>query len=209
MIATETRAYLAEWQAMEDRFFRAILNAADLYMLGIRLARAIAETLRSTDDLDALAARFQRTSSDDVIPIADALDAPQTVLLDFPLALGAAFHLRAREIQEATAGATLQRRIEAARAGQDWVVLVESSTRHNGKSLFQRLEMHLPDGFGIHTASELDWERGLIYVLEPLLLDPQDGRRRTDAPPPAPPSEFASSEELHKAADDLRRSYAR
>ena len=32
---TEIQAYVAEWRTMEDRFYRAVMGAAELYMLGI------------------------------------------------------------------------------------------------------------------------------------------------------------------------------
>src|SRR5574341_840711 len=100
MTAQEIREYLTELRKIEDRFYRTVLNDPDTYMLAIRLVRAIADSLKSIADLDTLVDRFQRTSSDDVIPIADALNAPQVILLDYQLALGAAFYLRAQEIQE-------------------------------------------------------------------------------------------------------------
>lgn len=204
MNGTGTQAYMAEWRAMEDRFYRAIL-AGDLYMLGIRLVRAIAESLTPVEDLEALVARFQRTTTGDVIPIADALEAPQVLLLDYQLALGAAFYLRARELQEAAAGADLRERIEAARAqGQTWVLLADRQTRRYGKAMFQRLEMRLPDGFGIYTASELDWEKGWVYVLQPLRLDPRTGRR-SGATSLGLSREYATLEELQQAAGALRR----
>lgn len=204
MNGTGTQAYMAEWRAMEDRFYRSIL-AGDLYMLGIRLVRAIAETLAPAEDLETLVARFQRTTTGDVIPIADALEAPQVLLLDYQLALGAAFYLRARELQEAAAGADLRERIEAARAqGQTWVLLADRQTRRYGKAMFQRLEMRLPDGFGIYTASELDWEKGWVYVLQPLRLDPRTGRR-SGATSLGLSREYATLEELQQAAGALRR----
>jgi hypothetical protein len=205
---TETQAYVAEWRAMEDRFYRAVMGAAELYMLGIRLVRAIADTLAPVDDLAALVERFGRTGTDDVVPIADALDAPQVVLLDYQLALATAFYLRAQEIQDARADADLQQRVEGARAqGHTWVVLADRETRRYGKVFFQRLEMHLPDGFGLLTASEMDWERGRIYVVEPLLLDPQTGRRRTGTPPLEPPRVCATPEEMRRVAAQLRQKY--
>jgi hypothetical protein len=206
---TEIQAYVTEWRTMEDRFYRTVMGAADLYMLGIRLVRAIADTLAPVDDLAALVERFGRTGTDDVIPIADALDAPQVVLLDYQLALGAAFYLRAQEIQEARAEADLRQRIETARAqGHAWVVLADCETRRYGKVFFQRLEMRLPDGFGLLTSSEMDWERGRIYVVEPLLLDPHTGRRRTGTPPPELPRVCATPDEMWQVAAELRHKYA-
>jgi hypothetical protein len=209
MTPTEIRAYIAEWRSMEDRFYRAVMGAAELYMLGIRLVRTIADTLAPVDDLAALVERFGRTGTDDVIPIADTLDAPQVVLLDYQLALGAAFYLRAQEIQEARADADLRQRIEEAREqGQSWVVLADRETRRYGQVFFQRLEMHLPDGFGLLTSSEMDWERGRIYVVEPLLLDPHTGRRRTGTPPPEPPRVCATLDDMRQVAAQLRHKYA-
>src|SRR5215210_3366738 len=116
MNSKEIQAYLAEWRTIEDRFYRQVLNDSDLYMLGIRLVRAVADSLRAIDDLAALVERFQRTGSDEVAAIADALDAPQVVLLDYQLALGAAFYLRAQEIQADSARADFRTRLADARA---------------------------------------------------------------------------------------------
>src|SRR5262249_30615346 len=148
------------------------------------------------------------TGSDYVIPIADTLGAPQVMLLDYQLALGAAFYLRAQEIQEDGARADLRARLEAARAqGQRWVVLDERETRRYGKTFFRRLEMRLRDGFSLYIASELDWEKGHIYVLEPMLLDPDTGQPHRGVSP-EPRQEFATHEELTRAVETLREKYS-
>ena len=204
----ELQAYTAEWRAIEDRFYRQVLSDADLYMVGIRLVRAVADTLQTTDDLAALVERFQRSSSDDVAAIADTLDEPQVVLLDCQLALGAAFYLRAQEIQQARAQADFQARIAAARAqGQRWVALYDQESRRHGHSFFQRLDMRLSDGFSLRSASEMDWEKGRIFVVEPLLLDPATGQPRRDLPAPEPQQEFATRAELARALEALREKY--
>src|SRR5262249_996368 len=93
----ELQAYIAALRRIEDQFDRAVLNDSDSYMLGIRLVRAVADSLRSIVDLETLVERFQQTGSDYVVPIADTLGTPQVLLLDYQLALGAAFYLRAQE----------------------------------------------------------------------------------------------------------------
>src|SRR5262249_16795811 len=137
------------------------------------------------------------------------LGAPQVLLLDYQLALGAAFYLRAQEIQEDNTRADIQARLAAAHAqNQRWVVVDEHETRRYGRTFFRRLEMHLPDGFRLYTASDLAWEKGHIYVLEPMLLDPATGQTRRDVAPPEPPREFSTHEELLCAVAALREKYA-
>jgi hypothetical protein len=205
----EIQAYIAELRSMEDKFFRTILNDSASYMLGIRLVRAVADSLRSIADLETLVERFQQTGSDYVVPIADTLGAPQVLLLDYQLALGAAFYLRAQEIMEESTKADVQARLAAARAqDQRWVVIDERETQRYGRTFFRRLEMRLPDGFGLYIASELDWEKGHIYVVEPLVLDPATSKPRRGATPPEPRQEFATREELMQAVETLREKYA-
>jgi len=205
----ELQPYIAEWRAMEDHFYRAVLNDPDLYMLGIRLVRAVADSLKAIADLETLITRFQQTGSDAVATIAETLDAPQVVLIDYQLALGAAFYLRAQEIQEQGARADLEARLAAARAqGQRWVVLYDQETRRHGHAFFQRLEIRLPDGFSLRSADEMDWERGRVYVLEPLLLDLITGLPRRDVSPPEPRQEFATREDLARAVEALRQKYS-
>jgi hypothetical protein len=202
------QAYLAEWRAIEDRFYRQVLNDAELYMVGIRLVRAVADTLGDADELQALIERFERSSSDDVAAIADELDAPQVVLLDCQLALGAAFYLRAQEIQQTRARADFQARLAAARAeGQRWVSLYDQESRRHGHAFFQRLDMRLSDGFSLRSASEMDWEKGRVFVLEPLLLDPATGLPQRERRPPEPRQEFATRAALEQALETLRQKY--
>ena len=209
MRETETQAYIREWRSMEEQFYRTVLNDSDSYMLGIRLVRAVADSLKSIADPETLVERFQQTGSDDVIPIADTLNAPQVIMLDYQLARGAAFYLRTQEIQEDSAKADIQARLAEARAqGQRWVLIDEHETRRYGRTFFRRLEMRLPDGFSLYTASELDWEKGHVYCVEPMLLDSATGQPRRDVTPPEPRQEFATHEELMHAVEALREKYA-
>ena len=77
-----------------------------------------------------------------------------------------------------------------------------------GVTFFQRLEMHLPDGLGIYSAIELDWEKGRVYVVEPLVLDPATGDPQREVRPPDPRQEFATQQELAVAVMTLRKKYS-
>ena len=208
MTAEETREYLAEWRKIEDRFFRTVLNEPDMYMLGIRLVRAIADSLKPVSDLDALVERFRRASSDDVIPIADALNAPGVILLDYQLALGAAYYLRAQEIQEERGRVALRSRIMEAQArGQNWALVFDDKQTRYGKPFSRRLEIRVSDGFGLYSGSELDLETGLVYVIEPMWIDLATGKQRQDVTLAEPRQEFATQEAMLDAVAALRRKY--
>jgi hypothetical protein len=204
MQEAEVQAYIAELRRVEERCFRAIMSDSDLYMLGVRLVRAVADSLAQIDDLSVLCEHLQRSSSDDVIPIAAALGAPQVVLLDYQLALGAAYALRVQEIQEQQGRVALGARLQAARAsGSSWALLHDVTTRRYGQSLFQRLEMRLADGMALRYGGELDWERGLVYFSEQLWLDPETALPRSKVVEAR--REFGCAEELLAAVAALRQ----
>lgn len=209
MINEEVRAQVADWRAAEEHFYGSALADTNLYMVSLRLVRAIVDSLDDIHDLETLVERYGQTDAEYVIPIAERLDIPQLVLLDYELALAAAFYLRSQEIVDAQAETEAKARIAQARAeGKAWVTLYESETKRNGFVFFDRLEMHLPDGRGLHVANEINWEKGRVYIVEPLMLDPETGRIRTDAEPPAPRQEFATREALMDEVEDLREEYS-
>ena len=208
MTAQEIREYLTELRKIEDKFYRTVLNDPETYMLAIRLVRAIADSLKSISDLALLIERFQRTSSHDVIPIADALNAPQVILLDYQLALGAAFYLRAQEIQEEYGRAAMQSHITEAQAqGQSWVVVFDYEQTRYGKPFSRRLEMRVSDGFSLYSSSELDIDTGLVYVVEPMWIDLVTGKQRQDVTLAEPRQEYATHEAMLEAMVFLRRKY--
>lgn len=208
MSPQEIRAYITEWRKDEDKYYRAVLNEAETYMLAIRLVRAIVDTLASIRDLPALVMQFQRLSSDDVISIADLLEAPQVMMLDYQLALGAAFYLRAQEIRDEKAIAEMQQRIAEAQAkGCRWVTIYDQEQKRYGKRLIQRLEMRVSDGLGLYATGELDMEKGLVYTVESLMFDLATGKRRQDAVLPEPRQEFATYETMLQTFEALRQKY--
>ena len=209
MEPAEVRAYLVELRKSEDQFYRQVLNDTDLYMLAIRLVRAIADSLPATTGLEALIERFQRSSADDVIPIAEALETPQVMVLDYQLALAAAFCLRAQENQEQASQADFQGRLAAAHAqGQTWALIYEREQKRYGKLLFRRLEVRVADGLSLYTGSELDLEKGLVYTLEPMWLDLASGKPRQGLALPQMRQEFTTLEALLAASTAFRQAYA-
>jgi hypothetical protein len=201
----ELKAYVGELRRTEDAYYRDVLGDPELYMLGIRLVRAIADSLQTLTSLEQLIARFRRTGSDYVGPIADSLNTPRVMFLDYHKALGAAFYLRAQELDEDQARSDWLRRV--AQAGQDdagWILVYDLDQQRYGRKFFQRLEMHLPDGISLRTWSDLDWEKGLIYVVEPLALDPLTGKPRADARLAEPSQEFGTLETMRAAAQALK-----
>jgi len=208
MTQPETQAYVAEWRQIEDKFFRTILNSPEWYMLGVRFVRAIADSLHAIPSTAALVERFQRTTAEDVIPLADALDAPQVVMLDYQQALGAAFYLRAQELHEENARSTWGQRVAAARAeGASWALIYNQETQRYGKRFFQRFETHLADGLTLHSSTDLDWEKGLVYTLEPLFVDLATGLPRRDIRPAEAQQEFKTQDEWAQAVVALKQKY--
>jgi hypothetical protein len=202
----EIREYLVELRKAEDQFYRTVLNETELYVLAIRLVRAIADSLAPIADLGALIERYQRSDSEYVVPIADTLEAPRVMVLDYQLALAAAFYLRAQEIQQQTSQADFQRRLAAARAeGRPWAVIFDHEQKRYGKTFFRRLEVRVADGLSLYTGSELDMEKGLIYTFEPMWLDADSGKPRQGVALPQPRQDFATREALLAAAAAFRQ----
>jgi hypothetical protein len=201
----ELKAYIAELRKIEDDYYREVLGDAELYIVGIRLVRAIADTLRSLTTVQRLITRFKRTGSDYVGPIAETLNTPRALFINYQKALGAAFYLRMQELEEDQArSAWLQRVTEASGHAAGWIVVYDLEQQRYGRKFAHRLEMHVPEGLSIRTWSDLDWEKGLIYIVEPLLLDPLTGKPRHDAKLTETSQEFTTPAEMRAAAQALK-----
>lgn len=201
----ELKAYVAELRKIEDDYYREVLGDADLYMLGIRLVRAITDTLKTLTSVEKLIAKFQRTGSDYVGPIADSLNTPRVLFINYQKALGAAFYLRAQELEDDQAKSDWLRRVaEAGQHRSGWITVYDLDQQRYGRKFFHHLEMHLPEGLSLRTWSDLDWEKGLVYIVEPLLLDPLTGKPRGDAKLAEASQEFSTLEEMQAAAKSLK-----
>ena len=198
------------WRQEEEKFYRSVLNDTQLYMGAIRLVRVIVDSLENVTDIDSLVSHYQHIDSSYVNPIAKTLDLPQLVILNYDLALSAAFYLRWREILESQALAETEALVKKARKeDEEWVVIYDHETERSGYTFFKRLEMHLPDGISLHIASELDLEKGRIFSVEPMVLDLKTGRIKQDSSLSDPRQEFATREDLMVEVARLRSKYSK
>ena len=205
-VATQALA----WRKAEDRFYQSVLNAPEFYTVGIRLVRAVANSLAAVVEPEALVEAYQQFELEQVGLIADEMDLAQVDFVDFTLARDTAFYLRYQEILDQQDQARVQANLaEAGAAGVQWVTLYDNETKRQGRAFFQRLEMRLPDGLGLYTGVELDMEKGRVYVVEPIMLDPASGEPRRGVPAPDPREEFSSREAFNAAVVRLREKYSR
>ena len=204
----EDQLYLNKWRQAEDKFFASIMNAVELYTEGIRLVRGIANDIE-VDDIENLPDAYTQMDIRRIAAIAESLELIHRDFLDYNLARGAAFNLRHREILVAKSKAEIRARLaEAYERGEDWVTLYNIEQEWRSRNFFQRLDMHLPDGRGIFSASEFEWEKGWVYVAEPIVLEPTTGEPQREVQPPDPRQEFSSREELTAAVALLREKYS-
>lgn len=209
MAEQEIQALALTWRKAEDRFYQAALNTPEVYADGIRLVRALANSLSHVAEADELVQLYQNYDLDHIGLIADELALAHGDFIDFELARDAAFYLRYQEILDQQDQARIQARLAEAQAqGAEWVTLYDNETRRQGRTYFQRLEMRLPDGLGLYTAVELDLEKGRVYVVEPMFLNPSTGEPRRGVTPPDPREEFRTREELATAVARLREKYS-
>jgi|TARA_B110000263_G_scaffold23239_1_gene18022 hypothetical protein len=178
-------------------------------MRALRLVRAIVDTLKDITALESLITRYQEIDSSYVVPIAKSLDMPQLVVLNYELTLSVAFYLRGREIAESQALSRTKDLVRKAKEnGDEWIVIYDNKTEHNGYTFFRRLEMHIPDGVSLHFASELDLEKGKIFSVEPMLLDSKTGRIKKDSDSLGPRQEFLTKKNLMSEVIQLRKKYS-
>ena len=209
MAKSELETYVSSWRKAEDRFYQSVLNAPELYTDGIRLVRSLTDHLAEIQEVEALPAAYVQFDTERIAAIAESLELILRDFINYELARDAAFYLRYQEILEAKAQAEIQARIAEAHAqGAEWVVLYNHETPGPGRPPFQRLEMHLPDGLALYTAIELDWEKGRVYVVEPLVLDPTTGLPQRGVAPPDPKQEFTTRAEMMALAVALREKYS-
>jgi hypothetical protein len=208
-VKPEIRRQIRAWREQESTFYGAALSEAELYMIGVKLVRAIADSLNTISDLGELVNHYSDVDVQYVLPIADSLDAPLAVFLDYASALGAGFYVRSQEILENQIQQQARERIQAtSQTDGQWVTLYDEQTRRNGVTFFWRLEMHLRSGIGLQTTCELDWQQGRVYVLELLALDPATGRICREAKLPDSKQEFSTEDELTAAVAEAHQKYA-
>ena len=165
------------WRAAEQRLYPAVVSSPEGYDRYVALVRAVTDELGSVRSTEALVDAYV----DGVDIAADAARSHMlpTEGLDLDLALGAAFCLRYRELVAETRREEVQRRVSEAMAqGEEWVVIREAPPwLQSPFPPWRRLEMHLPEGNGLHTwVEESLGDEGVEYGVEVVKLDPGTGR---------------------------------
>lgn len=167
---------LAQWRSAESKLYPMVVVNPHQYEANLELVRAMTDDLSevaTTEDLvtayengsDLLAAAVERVGA--TAPRADI----------GPLLIDAAFQGRYRDLPGERQQAEAARRIAEAGKGPAWVLLGESGDDGPGAATgFRRIEMHVPDGFGIHSYTDIDATTFLpLYGIETLPLDPATG----------------------------------
>ncbi|MBW3601560.1 MAG: hypothetical protein KY434_02535 [Actinobacteria bacterium] len=197
------------WRAAEERLYTVVMVVPEHYERRIRLVRAVADELRSSSTPEELAAAYPR-APDLVATASRRLGLLPEDVGDVELVAGAAFSLRYGEVLEETHRDRAARRARTAReAGHEWVVLYETGSPETGLlAPYRRLEMHLPDGLGLHVFVEPHPETmRAVYGVEAVQLDPASGDWVADSRLPAQRQTFAAREPWVEAVADRRRRY--
>lgn len=176
---------IRRWRTAEQRLYPAVLASRIGYDRYVALVRGICHELGSVRSVEDLVDAYDEGS--DIAAGAARTRTLPTEGLDLDLAVGAAFCLRYREVLAETRREQMRRRVQEAEArGDRWVVLEEARPwLESPFPPWRSLEMHLPDGTGIHVWAEesLDSEGdGIEYGVEVLRLDPHTGQWLADEP---------------------------
>jgi hypothetical protein len=201
------------WRTGEERLYPVVLIEPGLYQDYLTLVRAIADGLADIREPTALALSYEREGSwlqeiqEEFLETIDPLRRP---LLDFQLAKDAAYHLRYQEIMESLQKEEIRRRIALAQeTEEEWVVLSRREAPCGLETLFSCLEMHLESGAGLYYYADIDLERGMIYGLDVLRLDPETGEPVIDSTSREGSRIFSSLDELTEETKRLRSLYSR
>ncbi len=169
---------VGRWQAAEERLYPVVMVRPELYERYVVLVRAVADELAGTDSPERLAAAYEHGA--EVVAAVVERDAIPVEGLDLGLVAGAAFSLRYRELLADAHRREAADRISTARGrGDAWALIYETgSVERAPYAPYSRLEMHLPDGMGIHAYAEGDPASGRArFGLEVVKLDPASGAR--------------------------------
>jgi hypothetical protein len=172
-----------QWQAAEQRLYPAAMGVPEAYERYVALVRAVADDLAEVRDPQALADAY--LVAEGVVATAARRRSISTQGLQLEMAAGAAFCIRYREIMAEVRREEVARRVEAARAGgNQWVTIQETQPGLGGPfPPWRRLEMHLPEGTGLHIWMEESLEHsGVEYGVEVVPLDPGNGQWLAEQP---------------------------
>ena len=193
------------WRAAESRLYPLVIAQPELYERCVAVVRAVADHLRSARTPEQLAEAFGGRAA-----ILDAVVASRgfaTDGLDLELVAQAAFGLRYREVVTEVHREDAIRRVrEAGRAGLPWVVLRETAGAAGPFAApYDRMEMHVPSGTGVHAFVELGPEMDRPrFGVEVLQLDPRTGEPVSDTAPLAELRTYGDRDRWLGAIEELR-----
>ena len=197
---------IAGWRTAESRLYPLVMAQPELYERCVAVVRAVADDLRSARTPQQLAEAFGGRAA-----ILDAVVASRgfaTDGLDLELVAEAAFSLRYREVVTEVHREDAIRRVrEAGRAGLPWVVLRETAGAAGPFAApYDRLEMHVPSGVGLHVFVELGPEMDRArFGVEVVQLDPGTGDPVSETPPLAELRTYGERDRWEDAIEELRR----
>ncbi len=197
---------IAGWRAAEARLYPLVMAQPELYELYVAVVRAVADHLGSARTPQQLAEAFGGRAA--ILEAVVASHGFATDELDLELVAEAAFSLRYREVVTEVHREDAIRRVrEAGRAGLPWVVLRETAGAAGPFAApYDRLEMHVSSGVGVHAFVELGPEMDRPrFGVEVVQLDPRTGDPVSDTAPPAELRTFADENHWQEAIEELRR----
>ncbi len=196
---------LAErWRAAESRLYPIVFGDPTRYELYVRMVRTIADDLKDRSTAEQLAEAYASGQA----LVAAAVDRLSVAgaSIDEELVLDAAFQVRYRELRTEQQQAEAEQRIAAAAGEPQWIVLAESGTAQPVPAPgYRRVEMHVPEGTGLHTYVEHDPTTYTPrYGIEVLRLDPRTGEHLGSDGSPSR-EEFEDADEWIRAVEHVRR----
>jgi hypothetical protein len=197
---------IAGWTAAEARLYPLVMAQPELYQRCISVVRAVADDLRSARTPEELAEAFGGRAA--ILESVVASKGFATEGLDLELVAQAAFGLRYREVvMEVQREDAIRRVREAGQTRLPWVVLRETAGAAGPFAApYDRLEMHVPTGVGLHAFVELGPEMDRPrFGVEVLKLDPRTGNRVSDTGPPAELRTYGDHDRWQEAIEEVRR----
>lgn len=197
---------IAGWTAAEARLYPLVMAQPELYQRCVSVVRAVADDLRSARTPEQLAEAFRGRAA--ILESVVASKGFATEGLDLELVAQAAFGLRYREVvMEVQREDAIRRVREAGQTRLPWVVLRETAGAAGPFAApYDRLEMHVPTGVGLHAFVELGPEMDRPrFGVEVLKLDPRTGDRVSHTGPPAELRTYGDRDRWQEAIEEVRR----
>ena len=207
-VAERLEELVRRWEAAEQRLYPLVIVRPELYERCVSLVRLVADDLRSAGTPEQLAAVY--IDGRELVEAVIGRGGVAAEGMDLEMVLGAAFGLRYREVLAEVAREEATRRVVAARKhGDHWVVLHETSGAAGPQAPpYRRLEMHLPDGAGLHLFVELGPEMDRwLYGVEAIHLDPETGDWVGERAPLSERRTFTDPRTWTAAVEELRARY--